>query len=432
MPVYAEDEKTDTSAFLPSLPLSASGPTMSNPVPHPRTGRMPAALYALTAGSFGIGCAEFVIMGLLLQVATDLHVSIAAAGMLVSGYALGVFAGAPVLTLLTRRMPRKAVLLALMVIYTIGNAACALAPDYTTLMIARVLTSLTHGTFFGVGAVVATGLVPAERRASAISVMFSGLTLATLLGMPAGAWLGLHLGWRSTFWAMTLIGLVSLVVIAALVKESRNDSAQVALRDELATIVRPQVLLGLLMTVLQAVGTFAVITYVQPLLTRVAGFSEGAVSPILLLFGGGMILGNILGGRFADRQPTAALLGSLTALAAVLAAMTFAIHSQPAMAGFVGILGVAAFATVSPLQLRVLHHASGAGQNLASSFNIAAFNLGNGIGAWLGGMVVAHGPGLNALPWVAALAPLAALLVAWHSVRRERANDRMAIAAGMG
>lgn len=393
---------------------------------------MPVALYALTAGSFGIGCAEFVIMGLLLQVATDLHVSIAAAGMLVSGYALGVFAGAPVLTLLTRRMPRKAVLLALMGIYTVGNAACALAPDYTTLMIARVLTSLTHGTFFGVGAVVATGLVPAERRASAISVMFSGLTLATLLGMPAGAWLGLHLGWRSTFWAMTLIGLVSIVVIAALVQKSRDDSAPVALREELATIVRPQVLLGLLMTVLQSAGTFAVITYVQPLLTRVTGFSEGAVSPILLLFGGGMIVGNILGGRFADRQPTAALLGSLATLVAVLATMTFAVHNQTAMAGFVGILGVAAFATVSPLQLRVLHHASGAGQNLASSFNIAAFNLGNGIGAWLGGMVVAHGPGLDALPWVAALAPLAALLVAWLSVRRERGNDRMAVVAGMG
>ncbi len=406
---------------------------MSISVPHPpRTGRMPVALYALTAGSFGIGCAEFVIMGLLLQVATDLHVSIAAAGMLVSGYALGVFAGAPVLTLLTRRMPRKAVLLALMVIYTIGNAACALAPDYTTLMLARVLTSLTHGTFFGVGAVVATSLVPADRRASAISVMFSGLTLATLLGMPAGAWLGLHLGWRSTFWAMTVIGLVSLVVIAALVEKSRDDSAPVALRDELATIVRPQVLLGLLMTVLQSVGIFAVITYVQPLLTRVAGFGESAVSPILLLFGGGMILGNILGGRFADRQPTAALLGSLTALTAVLAAMTFAIHSQSAIAVFVGVLGVAAFATVSPLQLRVLHHASGAGQNLASSFNIAAFNLGNGIGAWLGGVVVDHGPGLKALPWVAALAPLAALLVAWLSVRMERGNDGVGMVAEIG
>lgn len=404
-----------------AAPLS----TPSTPSAGERT-RMPAALYALTAGSFGIGCAEFVIMGLLLQVSSDLGVTIAAAGMLVSGYALGVFAGAPVLTLLTRRMPRKAVLMALMIIYTIGNAACALAPDYTTLMIARVVTSLTHGTFFGVGAVVATGLVPANRRASAISVMFSGLTLATLLGMPAGAWLGLHFGWRSTFWAMTAIGLVSLTVIALLVRSSRDDAAPVRLVDELKTIGRPQVLLGLLMTVLQALGTFAVITYIQPLLTRVTGFAEGAVSPILLLFGGGMIIGNIIGGRMADRRPTGALLGALVMLTVVLATMTLSLHSPVAVVVFVGVLGIAAFSTVSPLQLRVLRHAQGAGQNLASSFNIAAFNLGNGLGAWLGGTVVDHGPGLAALPWVAAIAPLAALGIALLAVRMERS------AAGSG
>ncbi|MFJ4290521.1 MFS transporter [Cupriavidus sp. NPDC089707] len=407
-----------------SAPFSAPAPAPARAAT--ASDGLPLALYALTAGSFGIGCAEFVIMGLLLQVAADLQVTIAAAGMLVSGYALGVFAGAPVLTLLTRRMPRKAVLLALMVIYTVGNAACALAPDYTTLMVARVLTSLTHGTFFGVGAVVATGLVPPHRRASAISVMFSGLTLATLLGMPAGAWLGLHLGWRATFWAMTLIGLVSLAVIALLVQRSRDQRAPVALRDELATVVRPQVLLGLLMTVLQSMGTFAVITYVQPLLTRVSDFGEGAVSPILLLFGGGMIIGNILGGRLADRAPARALLGSLATLTLVLAAMTLAIHNQVMVVAFVGILGIAAFSTVSPLQLRVLRHASGAGENLASSFNIAAFNLGNGIGAWMGGMVTDHGPGLTALPWIAALAPLAALAVAWLSVRLEQGRGAVA------
>jgi DHA1 family inner membrane transport protein len=390
---------------------------------------MPLALYALTAGSFGIGCAEFVIMGLLLQVAADLHVSIAAAGMLVSGYALGVFVGAPVLTLLTRRMPRKAVLMALMVIYTVGNAACALAPDYTTLMAARVLTSLTHGTFFGVGAVVATGLVPNERRASAISIMFSGLTLATLLGMPAGAWLGLHLGWRSTFWAMTLVGVASLLIIAALVPRSRDDSAPVALRDELKTVARPQVLLGLLMTMLGFAGVFVVITYLQPLLTRVTGFGESAVSPILLLFGGGMVVGNLLGGRLADRKPTPALLATLAALALVLGAMTFMLRSPVAMVVFVALLGVAAFATVSPLQLRVLRHAKGAGENLASSFNIAAFNLGNAMGAWLGGVVIDHGPGLGAVTWTAALVTVAGLAVALWSVRLESRRSGAAIGA---
>lgn len=400
-------------------------------LPAPTSSRMPVALYALTAGSFGIGCAEFVIMGLLLQVAADLQVSIAAAGMLVSGYALGVFVGAPVLTLLTRRMPRKAVLLALMAIYTIGNAACALAPDYTTLMAARVLTSLTHGTFFGVGAVVATGLVPADRKASAISIMFSGLTLATLLGMPAGAWLGLHLGWRSTFWAMSLVGVVSLLVIALLVPRSREVQAPVAVRDELRTIVRPQVLLGLLMTMLGFAGVFVVITYIQPLLTSLAGFSESAVSPILLLFGAGMVVGNLLGGRLADRKPTPALLGTLAALAIVLGLMSFALHNQFAIVAFVTALGIAAFATVSPLQLRVLRHAAGAGENLASSFNIAAFNLGNAMGAWLGGVVIERGPGLEAVTWAAAAVTVAGLAVALWSVRLEGARERdAAVPAG--
>ncbi|WP_342317100.1 MFS transporter [Lysobacter sp. FW306-1B-D06B] len=403
----------------PSLPASLS----AAPGPAP-TGRLPLALYALTAGSFGIGCAEFVIMGLLLQVAADLHVSIAAAGMLVSGYALGVFAGAPILTLLTRRMPRKAVLMALMGIYTVGNIACALAPDYTTLMIARVITSLTHGTFFGVGAVVATGLVPAERKASAISIMFSGLTLATLLGMPAGAWLGLHLGWRSTFWAMGAVGVISFAVIALLVPRSRDTAEPVALRDELATIARPQVLLGLLMTMLGFAGVFVVITYVQPLLTQLTGFAESAVSPILLVFGGGMVVGNLLGGRLADRKATPALIGTLLALAVVLAVMSFALRSQIAMVAFVGLLGIAAFATVSPLQLRVLGFAEGAGQNLASSFNIAAFNLGNAMGAWLGGVVIDRGPGLAAITWVASTVTVAGLLVALWSVWLERRAPR--------
>src|SRR6478735_10801436 len=181
---------------------------------------MPIALLALTAGAFGIGTTEFVIMGLLLQVSTDLHVSITAAGLLISGYALGVAVGAPVLTIATRKLPRKTVLLALMAIFTLGNIACALAANYEMLMAARVITSLAHGTFFGVGSVVATGLVPPERRASAISIMFTGLTAATLLGVPAGAWLGLHFGWRATFWAVAVIGVVAFGVLAAFVPRS--------------------------------------------------------------------------------------------------------------------------------------------------------------------------------------------------------------------
>ena len=395
-------------------------PSSSADLPAPAAGgraRLPVALYALTVGAFGIGTTEFVIMGLLLQVAADLQVGLAAAGLLISGYALGVFVGAPVLTIATGRMPRKAVLVALMLIFTLGNIVCAIAPNYTVLMIARVITSLAHGTFFGVGAVVATGLVPQDRKASAISIMFTGLTVATLLGVPAGAWLGLQFGWRSTFWAVAAIGVIATVVIAALVPRDRAKPEPVALRRELSAVLHPQVLLGLLMTVLGFAGVFTVYTFIQPILTSISGFSEAAVSPILLVFGGGMILGNLIGGRFADKRLAPALIATLIALAAVLGVMTFTLHDKIATVAFVGLLGVAAFATVPPLQLWVLQKTDPAGQNLASSLNIGAFNLGNALGAWLGGAVIEHGPGLGAVTWVAALVTLSGLVLAVVAAR---------------
>jgi DHA1 family inner membrane transport protein len=385
--------------------------------------RTPVALYALTAGAFGIGTTEFVIMGLLIQVASDLHVTITAAGLLISGYALGVCFGAPLLTAATGRMPRKAALIALMAIFTIGNIACALAPNYAVLMTARVITSLAHGTFFGVGSVVATGLVSSDRKASAISIMFTGLTVATLLGVPAGAWIGLHFGWRATFWAVSAIGLIAMGVIALLVPPDHgNDQPRLAFRDELKVLARPQVQLGLLATVIGFAGVFTVFTYIQPILTRVTGFTESAVSSILLVFGVGMIAGNILGGRFADRRLVPTLLATLAGLAVVLGLMTFALHSKPAAVLFTGLLGAATFATVAPLQLRVLQKAEGAGQSLASSLNIAAFNLGNAIGAWLGGVVIDHGPGLGAVTWAAALVTVSGLAIAVVSVRLDGRN----------
>ena len=389
----------------------------------PTSSRLPLGLYALTAGAFGIGTTEFVIMGLLMQVAADLQVSIAAAGLLISGYALGVFVGAPLLTAATNRMPRKAVLVALMIVFTLGNLACALASNYELLMAARVITSLAHGTFFGVGAVVATGLVSEDRKASAISIMFTGLTVATLLGVPAGAWLGLEYGWRATFWAVTAIGVFATVIIATLVPADRSALAPLAFRDELRVVGRPQVLLGLLMTVLGFGGMFTVYAYIQPLLTQVTGFADAAVSPILLVFGVGMIVGNLVGGRFADRRLATALLGTLALLALVMGAMGFALHSRWAMVLFTGLLGAAAFATVSPLQLWVLQKARDA-QSLASSLNIGAFNLGNALGAWLGGAVISHGLGLSALPWVAALVPASAFMVALWSLALDRDRDR--------
>jgi len=392
---------------------------------------MPVALYALTAGALGIGTTEFVIMGLLMQVAADLHVSIAAAGLLISGYALGVFVGAPLLTAATGRLPRKTVLVALMIVFTLGNLACALAPNYTALMIARVVTSLAHGTFFGVGAVVATGLVGEDRKASAISIMFTGLTVATLLGVPAGAWLGLQAGWRATFWAVAAIGVVATVVIATLVPAERQARPAPAFRDEFRVLGRPQVLLGLLMTVLGFGGMFTVYTFIQPILTQVTGFADAAVSPILLVFGVGMIAGNLLGGRLADRRLEPALLWTLAALALVMAGMGLVLALPWAMVLATGVLGAAAFATVAPLQLWVLRQAGDA-PSLASSLNIGAFNLGNALGAWLGGAVISHGGGLGALPWVGALVPASAFAVALWSLARARRQPQTLAVDGSG
>jgi MFS transporter, DHA1 family, inner membrane transport protein len=391
---------------------------------------MPVAVLALTAGAFGIGTTEFIIMGLLLQVGADMHVSVPDAGLLVSGYALGVFAGAPILTLATRRMPRKAVLLGLMAIFTLGNAACALAPTYGLLMAARVLTSLAHGTFFGVGSVVATSLVPEDKRASAISTMFVGLTVATLLGVPFGAWFGLMLGWRAAFWAVAAIGVAALLVLALFVPNSvGRDDAPTALREELAVLARPQVQLGLAMTVLGFAGLFTVFTYIQPLLTRVTGFSENAVSPVLLVFGAGLSIGNIAGGRLADRGLNRALLATLAALAIVLVALAPALAMKAPTVVLLSLLGVAAFATVAPLQLRVLEKAGSAGRTLASSLNIAAFNLGNALGAWAGGLAIDHGPGLVALPLIAAAITAAGLALALLSLWLDRASAPVICAA---
>ncbi len=390
---------------------------------------MPIALYALTVGAFGIGVTEFVIMGLLLQVSADLGVPVSTAGMLMSGYALGVFVGAPILTLATRRLPRKTTLLVLMAIFTLGNVACALAPTFGLLMAARVLTALAHGTFFGAGSLVATSLVAPERKASAIAIMFTGLTIATLLGVPFGAWLGLAFGWRATFWAVGVVGLAALLVLALFVPADKAAPAPGPLSEELAVLARPQVQVGLLMTVLGFGGTFAVFTYIQPILVNVAGFDKAAVSPILLVFGAGLVVGNLLGGRWADRRLPAALLGTLGFLAVVLVAAGFAFHDRIGAVATAFLLGAAAFATVAPLQMRVLQQAGGAGQGLASSLNIAAFNLGNAFGAWLGGAVIAHGPGLAAIAPIAAVVPLSALALAGLSLAADRRSARAAATA---
>ncbi|MEQ9038705.1 MAG: MFS transporter, partial [Silicimonas sp.] len=381
---------------------------------------MPIAVYALAAGAFGIGVTEFVIMGLLLEVSTDLGVSISAAGLLISGYALGVVIGAPTLTLATRKWPRKRVLVALMAIFTVGNAACALAPSYEFLMAARVVTAFAHGTFFGVGAVVAADLAGGEKRASAIAIMFTGLTLATVLGVPLGTWIGQAFGWRATFWWVTGVGVLAIAILAALVPEMKGEAAPSHPLTDLRVLSRPPVMMGLATTVLGYAGVFMVFTYIAPLLIEVSGLPETAISPILLLFGGGLVIGNLLGGKLADIRLHATVIGTLMVLSATLLAMTAAVQHPVSAALFTGLFGAAAFATVPPLQTWVMSNAAGVGESLASSVNIAAFNLGNALGAWLGGLVIDHGPGLQALAPAAALIPGVSVLLALAAMRAAR------------
>ncbi len=371
---------------------------------------MPAALLALAIGAFGIGTTEFVIMGLLPEVATDFGVSIPSAGLLISGYALGVVVGAPLLTAIGSRVSRKTVLVALMGVFIAGNLLAAIAPSYGVLMTGRIVAALSHGAFFGVGSVVAASLVPKAKQASAIALMFTGLTVANVFGVPGGTALGQQFGWRSTFWAVTALGVVGLLGIILLVPR-QSTSEGPGLRSELAVFRNVQVWLALAMTALGFAGVFASFTYIAPMMTEVAGFSAGAVTWLLVLFGGGLVVGNLLGGKAADRSLMPSLYVILTLLAVVLAAFVFTAHGQVTSAVTIAVFGAAGFATVAPLQKRVMDKATGA-PALASAANIAAFNLGNAIGAYLGGLTIEHGLGYTAPNWVGAALAASGLAVA--------------------
>ncbi|MFF9063985.1 MFS transporter [Streptomyces sp. NPDC014891] len=379
---------------------------------------MPLALLALAVGAFGIGTTEFVIMGLLPDIAADYGVSIPAAGLLVTGYALGVVIGAPLLTVFGAKVSRKHMLMLLMGLFVLGNLLSALAPNLGVMLTGRVVASLAHGSFFGIGSVVAAELVAPEKKAGAIATMFTGLTVANIVGVPLGTFIGQALGWRTTFAIVAALGVVGLLGIAKLVPAMpRPEGAR--LRGELKAFRNPQVLLAMAMTVLGFGGVFAAITYIAPMMTEVAGYADGSVTWLLVLFGIGMFLGNLLGGRFADRALMPMLYVALGGLAVVLALFTVTAHHKILAAITVLLVGALGFATVPPLQKRVLDQAHGA-PTLASAVNIGAFNLGNALAAWLGGLVIAAGFGYTAPNWVGALLAAAALGLALWSAALER------------
>ena len=375
-------------------------------------------ILALSVGAFGIGTTEFAPMGLLPVIAQGLGVSIPLAGLLVTAYALGVLAGAPLMTLPTGKLDRKVLLLVLMVIFTLGNLLSAIAPTYATLLGARVLTSLCHGAFFGVGSVVAARFVRGHEGARATAAVFSGLTVANIGGAPLAAWVGHQIGWRTAFGGIAALGGVALVAMAIALPRMPGEE-QANLKEELGAIRRPAVLLALLTTALGSAAMFTVFTYIAPILEQTIHASPGLVTLALVVYGLGLTLGNVLGGRFADRALTRTLIVVLSGLTGLL--LLFALTMQwqwPAIATIFA-WGVATFALVPPLQARIMTLAKDA-PNLASSVNIGAFNLGNAAGAAVGGAVIALG---LALPWVAiagaamAAAALALVLLTTRGTR---------------
>ncbi|WP_140918430.1 MFS transporter [Limnobaculum xujianqingii] len=373
---------------------------------------MPLALWALTLSAFAIGTTEFVIVGLIPTIAGDLQVSLPSAGLLVSLYALGVAVGAPVLTALTGRWKRKKVLLALMGLFIAGNLLAWNSPGYETLIAARILTGLAHGVFFSIGSTIATGLVAKDKEASAIALMFTGLTVALVTGVPLGTWIGQHFGWRATFLVVSVLGIIALLGSAVLIPADLKQAAPAKLSAQLKVLTQPRLLLVYGITAVGYGGTFIAFTFLAPILQQVSGFQAGSVAGIMLVYGVSVTIGNIWGGKLADSMgPVRALNIIFAALALVLFVFTFTANSQIGALLTVFVWGAFAFGNVPGLQVYVVQLAkkyTPDAVDVASGLNIAAFNIGIAIGAWLGGHVVAD-MGLMDTPWIGGLIVILAL-----------------------
>jgi DHA1 family inner membrane transport protein len=386
--------------------------------PIPMWGGIPIPVLALTMCAFCIGTAEFVVMGLLPDIARDLSVSIPAAGQLVTAYAIGVVVGAPILAALTAKQPRKRVLLMMVGIFIVGNLISAIAPNYALLMAARILAAFAHGTLFGVGAVVAAGMVPPNRQASAIGLMFLGLTLANILGVPLGTLVGQHFGWRATFAVITALGLIALIPVSGLVPDVATQPSR-GMRHELSVLRQFDVLLAIATTILSSAAVFTLFTYIVPLLQDVTGFAPSHVTLILFMVGVGLTVGITLGGKFSDHGLMRSIITMLAGMALTLLLLPLVIHSKPATLIVIFLWAMAAFGLVPGLQSRVVNKASHA-PNLASTLNIGAFNLGNAGGAFLGGLVIDRGFSLPAVPVAGAIVALIGLAAAILGAARDR------------
>ncbi|WP_406608688.1 MFS transporter [Agarivorans sp. JK6] len=398
---------------------------------------MPLALLALTLSAFAIGTTEFVIVGLIPTMAQDLAVSLPSAGLLVSLYALGVAVGAPVLTALTGKWPRKQVLLAVMSLFVAGNLLAWQAPSYETLVGARVLTGLAHGVFFSIGSTIATGLVAKEKAASAIAIMFTGLTVALVTGVPLGTYIGQHFGWETTFLVVAILGLIALIGSAVLVPSNLKQAPATKISEQVKVLTEPRLLLVYAITAIGYGGSFTAFTFLASILQDVSGFNASAISLIMLVYGVSVAFGNIWGGKMADRLgPTKALSWIFLGLASVLLVFNFTAVNPITAVLTILVWGAFAFGNVPGLQVYVVKLAEKYTPNavdVASGLNIAAFNVGIAIGAWGGGMIVANA-GVEHTPWAGALIVVGALLLtrlsaALDNKQKQSAKSELCLAA---
>ncbi|MCG7546201.1 MFS transporter [Pseudoalteromonas sp. MM17-2] len=390
---------------------------------------MPIALLALTLSAFAIGTTEFVIVGLVPTIAQDLNVTLPSAGLLVSLYAIGVAVGAPVLTALTGRWKRKSVLLSLMALFVGGNILAWQAPSYESLIAARILTGLAHGVFFSIGSTIATGLVSKEKEASAIAVMFTGLTVALVTGVPLGTWIGQNFGWRATFLVVSALGLIALIGSAVLVPGNLKQGRPARIKEQLQVLVQPRLVLVYVMTILGYGGTFTAFTYLAPILQQETGFAPSAIGLIMLVYGVSVAVGNIYGGKLADKKgPINALTLIFAALSLVLLVFTFTMGSKVGAVITVLIWGAFAFGNVPGLQVYVVKLAEKYTPNatdVASGLNIAAFNIGIAVGSVLGGAIV-DGMSLQDTAWIGAMISVAALVATRWSGHLDKRDETRA------
>lgn len=376
------------------------------------------ALMALAISAFGIGTTEFVPVGLLSSLADDLSISITLAGLLISGYAMGVAIGAPVLTALTNKMNRKTLLMLLMIVFILGNSVAAMSGSFTLLLIARFITAFSHGVFFSIGSTIAADLVPENKRASAIAFMFTGLTVATVTGVPLGTFIGQAFGWRATFWAVAALGIIAIIASSILVPKDLKGAPPSKFKDNLKILSNGPLLLSFAITALGYGGTFVAFTYLAPILEDITGFKPGSVSIILLVYGVAVAIGNTVGGKAANKNPLKALFWMFLFQAIILILLTFAAPFKVAGIIAIFLMGLLAFMNVPGLQVYVVQLAERhvpSAVNVASALNIAAFNVGIAIGAFVGGLIV-DSIGLIHTPWIGGVMVLGAvLLTAWSS-----------------